>query len=310
MATESAWFEASEPKWAHRGEILPSCRRWVSEEPQESREGCRVKRGPPWAQQVLPGVNMLNSNWKRRNERWVRHGPHPPQSNSFQSWERSSQCLSSPVGVPGRHCLPCRGGSWWLWEPDSEEPVGSCSWVACAVCFILLSYFTTSPKGIKAIFNWDVPSWEVLWGQKKKAGSKGQNNDKWTQAEQRGERSGIWWLDQLVPVEPIADDSISWTVMRTWTKPGSVDLEKGPVDFENGGTILQNLQPLNTNGIWWVKEKKNNNEVSSLAQVKWKHYQPGWDIWDEWSRETSVQQWRGQFRPSCLEFLKYRLWTK
>lgn len=59
-------------------------------------------------------------------------------------------------------------GHEWLWERESEEPVDSCSWVVCAVCFILLSYFTTAPKGIKAIFNWAVPSWEELWGQKKK----------------------------------------------------------------------------------------------------------------------------------------------
>ena len=121
-----------------------------------SGEGLQSQMETTLAQQDLPGVNVLNSNWKRRNEGWVRHGPHALQSNNFQSWERSSQCLTSPVGVPGRHCLPCCGAHEWLWEP--EEPGDSSSWVVCAVCFILLSYFTTSRKGIKAIFNWDVPS--------------------------------------------------------------------------------------------------------------------------------------------------------
>ena len=118
-------------------------------------------------------------------------------------------------------------------------------WTLVLGLFVLFVLFCshTLPQPRKALKQFSIglfPAEKSFEGRKKsrKWGTK----QWWTQAEQRGERSGVQWPDRLVTVEPIEDGSTRWTVMRTWAKSGSADLE-------NGGTMLQNLQPLNTNGI-------------------------------------------------------------
>lgn len=265
--------------WSQRAQVGPQRKNTpllqalsVRRSLRRAGRGCRVKWRSPWAQKDLPGGNVLNSNWKRRNEGWVRRGPHPPQSNNSSPEREAASVWAVLCGYQEDTASPAVGGHDGSGNLILKNQ--GALLLGLLVLFVLRCFHTLPhpQKDLKQFSTGMFPAEKCFEGRKKKAGSKGQNNDKWTQAAQRGERSGVRWLDRLVPVEPIVDDSISWTVMRTWTKPGSVDLEKGPVDFENGGTMLQNLQPLNTNGIWWVKEKKNNSEVSSLAQVKWKHY--------------------------------------
>ena len=105
-------------------------------------------------------------------------------------------------------------------------------WLERNICHFYLVFvlfcFHTLPHPRKELKQFSIgmfPAEKCFEGRKKKQEVKEQNNDKWTQAEQRGERSGVQWLDRLVTVEPIEDDSTRWTVM-TWAKSGSADLEK------------------------------------------------------------------------------------
>lgn len=59
MATEGAWFEASEPKWAPRRKTTSLLQALAQKEPQESREGLQNQMettlgtaGPSWCERV------------------------------------------------------------------------------------------------------------------------------------------------------------------------------------------------------------------------------------------------------------------
>lgn len=79
--------------------------------------GCRIKWRPPWVQQDPSNVGLLNSNWKIRKEgkTWSLTST---VDQLLSPWGKQPVSDHSPVGTPGRHCLPCWGASAeeGLWE--------------------------------------------------------------------------------------------------------------------------------------------------------------------------------------------------
>lgn len=268
--------------------------------PREQSWGCWSNRRP--LHTAGPARHRpVKHWWEKKGRRIGETGPGPCRVHSrLTLWERRPVREQSCGGTRKKSPI-CRqdleGLQEGKLEPDSEKQVDFCSWFS----FVFIFYHV--PKRIWSNFELECPQLRSGLRADKTTGSKAQNNDKWTQPRQGGERSTVGWWDRGNGA--VGGASLAQVRGDEGSDQGRIS---GP------GTevpawrhlIKQHLQgwpQMKCGGLKETEELKNMLKFLILVQTRWKHNQPRRKIWDK----CQAEQYLGgneavSVEPVCLEF--------